>query len=201
MASKPYNLIAAPFTVWSAPVGEVFPDLADAPSGNWTKIGTSGDLEYGEEGVTVTHQQTVEVWRGLGSTGARKAMRTEEGLMVAFTLHDLTLSEYAKAMNGNTVTASAAGAGAAGTDDIDLYRGLDVSLVALLVRGNASPGGAGFSMQYQVPVAFQNASPEPVFTKGAPAGLALEFMALEDPDASTAADRFGKLVVQTAAAS
>ena len=198
--TAPFEIIAAPFTAYWAPTGEAFPDLADAPAGNWVQIGTSGDEDYNEEGVTVQHSQSTETFRGLGGTGPRKAFRTEEGLLIGFTLHDLTLEQYAVAMNGATVTTTPAGSGTAGTKDIDLYRGLTVQNIALLLRAEASPYGA-FRTQYQVPVVFMSSSPEPVFTKGEPAGLRLEFMALEDPNASTAADRFGKLVAQNAAAS
>lgn len=198
---EPFHLIAAPFTAWWAPVDEAFPDVSEAPAGNWKKIGTSGDSDYNEEGVTVSHQQTVEVFRGLGGTGPRKAFRTEEGLLISFQLHDLTLAQYALALNNNTVDTTAAAVGVAGTKDVDLYRGLDVQQMALLLRGDVSPEGAGFKMQYQIPVCFVSSSPEPVYTKGSPAGLALEFTALEDPDAAAASDRFGKLVVQDAAAS
>jgi hypothetical protein len=196
--SEPFEIIAAPFDVWWAPVDESFPDLADAPAGNWTKIGTSGARDYNEEGVTINHEQTVEMFRGLGSTGPRKAFRTEEALSIAFQLHDLTLAQYALALNSNTVGTTAAGSGTAGVSTLGLYRGTEVQLIALLVRGAVSPAGAGWSMQYEVPVCFQNGSPAPVYQKDQPAGLALEFMALEDPDASTEDERFGRLVVQTA---
>jgi len=72
--------------------------------------------------------------------------------------------------------------------------------MALLVRGNVSGYGDGFKSQYEIPVCFQSGSPEPVYTKGEPAGLALEFTALEDPAAATPDMRFGRLVMQHQAA-
>lgn len=193
---QPYEIVAAPFTVWRAPAGEVFPLIDVAPAGNWTKIGTSGDRNYSEEGVTVAHGQTIEMARPLGSTGPVKAFRTEESLIVRFTLWDLLLAQYAHALNDNAVATTAAGSGTAGYRALALYRGLDVAVLALLVRGEVSPEGATWNTQYEVPNCYQSSSPEPVFVKGAPAGLALEFTALEDPDAATAAARFGRLVVQ-----
>ena len=193
---RPYEIIAAPFTLYWAATGTTFPTFDAAPSVSWTKIGTSGDRNYAPDGVTVSHAQTLEIVRALGGTGPIKALRTEEMLSVKLTLWDLLLEQYNIALNGNTVTTTAAGAGTAGFKEVQLYRGLSVQTFALLVRGDVSPEGSGWKSQYQVPVAFQNGSPEPVFRKNEPAGLALEFVAIEDPDAASEGDRFGKLLVQ-----
>ena len=108
----------------------------------------------------------------------------------------LSGSVYRLALDNNAVATTAAGGGTAGFKEVNLYRGLDVAQMALLVRGDVSPEGDGWKTQYQIPVVVQSGSPEPVFAKGAPAGLALEFTAIEDPNAASAAARFGKLVVQ-----
>lgn len=202
MAQAPYEIVAQPFTLWVAAVGTTFPEIDETPDGSWTKVGTSGDRNYSEDGVTVMHSQTVEAWRALGSTGPRKAFRTEEEMRVGMTLMDLTLEQYALALNYNTVTTVAADVDTGGYKSIGLSRGLDLPQRALLVRGVGSPYGAGsvqaWNMQYQIPVAVQVAEPEVVFVKGEPAGLALEFLAIEDPSASDATERFGLLLAQTA---
>lgn len=198
--STPYEVVAQPFTLWVAPVGTAFPDVDTAPNGSWTKVGTSGDLNYTEDGVTVTHSQSVELWRALGSTGPRKAFRGEEELRIALTLADLTLEQYKNAMNYNTVTDTPAGVGTPGYRKLGLSRGLAVNQRALLVRGNGGPYGDAMAMQYEIPVAVEAGEPEVVFMKTEPAGLALEFVALEDPNASSAAERFGRLVAQDAVA-
>lgn len=197
---QPYEIIAAPFTVWFAPVGEAFPAIDAAPAGNWAMIGTSGDENYTEDGVTVAHSQTIETVRVAGTTGPRKAFRTAEDLMIRLTLFDMTLEHYARAMNGNAVTTTAAGSGTAGFKKIGLRQGLEVTRLALLARGDASAYGDGWKAQYEVPICFQSGSPEPVFRKGQPAGLALEFTALEDSGAASEAERFGRLVFQHQAA-
>lgn len=199
MSQTPYEIVAAPFTLWVAAVGTAFPEFDETPSGSWTKVGTSGDLNYSEDGVTVTHNQTVEKFRALGSTGPRKAFRAEEELHISLTLHDLTLEQYALAMNYNTVTTVAAGSGVPGIKKLGLSRGLDVLQRTLLVRGaDASPYGTGWGLQYEIPVAVQIGEPEVVFVKGEPAGLALEFEALENPAAASPAERFGRIVAQNA---
>lgn len=200
MSVRPFEVVAQPFTIWTAPVGTAFPAVDAAPSGSWSKVGTSGDLNITEDGVTITHNQTVEMWRALGSTGPRKAFRTEEELHIAFVLADISLEQYAKALNGNNVTTTPPDVDSGGFKSVGMSRGLEVQQVALLCRGENGPYGDGWPMQYEVPVAVQIGEPEVVYVKGEPAGLALEFAALEDPDAATAHERFGRIVAQNAEA-
>lgn len=201
MAQTPFEIIAQPFTVWIAPTGESFPGVGDAPAGNWTKIGTSGDRNYSEDGVTVTPAQTVEIFRALGSTGPRKAFRTEEELRISFAVADLTLEQVKHALNQNTVTTVAPGVNP-GYKKIGLSRGLTVQQRALLIRGQESPYGEGaaddWDLQFEVPVAVEVGEPEMVFVKGEPAMVQLEFLALEDPNAASDDERFGRLIAQNA---
>ncbi|MEO9612634.1 MAG: hypothetical protein ABJG86_09725 [Nitratireductor sp.] len=192
----PFEIIAAPFIAYFAPLGEAFPAIDAVPAGNWVKIGTSGDLSYDPEGVTVRHNQTVNPVRPLGSTGAVKAFRQEEDLVVAFTLWDVSLESYRLAVNSNEVTTTAAGAGTAGFKALSFYQGEQVATMALLLRSDVSPYGDGMKMQYEVPYCYLSGNPEPKFRKGEPAGLALEFSSLVDPNAATPGARFGRLVAQ-----
>lgn len=194
--STPYEIIAAPFTVWYAPEGTAFPDVEIAPPNPWAKIGTSGDLNYTDEGVTIAHSQEMELFRSLGDAGSRKAFRTEEDLMIRLVMTDLTLENYAHALNSNSVTTVPA-ASNAGYKWVGLSRGFAVATVALLVRG-PSPYGANWTMQFEVPRAAQTGNPEPVMRKGEPAGLALEWTALVDPNALTEFERFGRILAQHA---
>jgi len=194
----PLEVVATPFELWLAPVGESFPLIDATPAGNWVKIGTSGHRSTTEDGVTVTHSKNIEEIRSLGSTGPIKGFITEEGLVISLTIMDITLENYNLAFNHNTVTDTAASSGVAGIREMDLYMGpvVDLAQRALLVRGlNASPYLASSNIQYQIPVVYESGSPEVVSQKGTPIGLALEFTAIEDPNASTDADRFGKLVM------
>lgn len=194
--SEPYEIIASPYTLYKAPVGTAFPLIDTTPAVDWVKIGVHGDRSVNEDGVTVAHSQAVNTVRTAGSTGPIKAFRNEEDMVVSLTLLDLTLEAYAIALNGNAVTATAAGVGTAGFKSLKLYRGVQVETFALLIRGVASAYGDGWNAQYQLPVCFQSGDPEPVFTKGEPAGLALEFTCLEDHDAPSADLRFGQLIMQ-----
>ncbi len=196
----PFEIIAAPVTVYQAALGEAFPLIDAAVAGNWSKIGTSGDRNIPEDGVTVAHSQEIEPFYSIGGTGPQKVFRTREGFICRFTLADLTLEEYSRILNDNSVTDTAAASSVAGIREVDIYRGATVSQVALLIRGTFSAYGDTWNTQFQIPNCFQTGSPEPVFQKGTPAALAFEFTAIEDPLAATAGDRFGKLVMQDATA-
>lgn len=206
--AAPYEILATPFEVWLAPVGTAFPTLDEEPdelspsdsNEVWALLGANGADNQGDEGVTVEHQQTLNVFHGGKSTAPLKAWRTEEGLRIAFTLFDVTLEAYAKAINDQTITDNAAASGTAGYREIPLHQGGQVAVFALLARGENSPYGDGWLAQYEVPKVYQSGNPAPVYRKGQPAGLQFEFMALADLDAATEAERFGRLIVQDAAA-
>ena len=195
--SAPLEIIAGPIEVWLGPVGEAFPDIGEVPAGNWVKVGTNGDKNITEDGVSVSHPQTLEVFRSLGSTGPVKAFRTEEDLIISFTLADLTLEQYKFVLNGGAVTDVPAAAGVGGYRKLPLLRGLDVTQYAMLARG-LSPYMATGKADYQVPRVVHQGEPEAVFVKGTPAGLLFEMRAIEDPD--FAGGRFGQVLAQDAAA-
>lgn len=197
MAETPYEIIAAPFEAWLAPVGEAFPNVGALPGVNWVKLGTSGDRSISEDGVTVSHPQTVEYIRTLGSTGPVKAFRTEEDLMISFTLLDMTLEQYRHVLNTGAVTDVAAVAGVPGYRKLPILRGGDLTQRALLLRG-PSPYGDGWKLDYQVPRIVHVGEPEIVFKKGEPAGLLFELRAIEDPD--FAGGKFGQILAQDAEA-
>jgi len=195
---EPYEIIMSPFEVYLAPVGEAFPLIDAVPAGNWALLGTRGKGNIAEDGITVTHNQTLNPHRTSGTTGPVKVVRSEEELLISFLLEDLSLEQYAKVLNNVAVSDTPAGVGTAGFRDITLRQGPDVSAYALLCRGK-SPYGDSWNSQYQVPIVYQNDNPAPAFTKSGAAGLQVTLAALEDLSAATDAERFGKLVAQDAA--
>ena len=196
---QPYEIIVSPFQIYLAPVGEAFSLLDDVPAGNWRLLGTSGKKNYAEDGVTVTHEQTINQIRTLGTTGPIKVARPEENMTIELILMDCSLEHYATLLNDVAVGDIAAGVGTPGYREMTLRQGPDVTTFALICKG-VSPYADGWYMQYQVPIVYQGSNPAPVYSKGAAAGLACNFMALEDPNAGTDAERFGKLVAQDAEA-
>lgn len=205
MPFSPFEIVVAtPFEVYIAPVGEAFPEVDAAPAGNWALLGTNGNRNMTEDGVTVQHSQTIKLHMVYGSTMAVKATRSQEEHRYTFTLLDILPTEYSRILNHNTVTSVAAGAGTPGHDDINLYQGFDVTEKAWLFRGpNASPmssTGSIFNLQYEVPTGIIDGSPKVVYNKTDPAGLLFEVVALFDDD-ETAGEEAGRLVVQDAVAS
>lgn len=198
--TTPYEIIAAPFTLYWAPVGSAFPLVSSAPTAPWIKVGSSGNLNYDDAaGVTVMHSQSTQAFRALGDAGTRKMFRTEESMKVRLKLVDITAEQYRHALNMNAVTATAASTGIPGTKKLPLSRGFTVATVALLIRGDVSPyGDSPLAMQYEIPSAAQVGSPTVLFKKSEPVGLELEWEVLVDPNASSDLERFGRLIEQTA---
>ncbi|MBS3927094.1 MAG: hypothetical protein KGZ65_00115 [Sphingomonadales bacterium] len=176
--AAPYEIVAAPLTVYLAAVGTAFPDVDESPGGSWTKLGTSGDKNYSDDGVTVSLPQSIETFTPAGDTVPRKAFRTEEGLEISFTLVDLTPEQVAKVLDDAAITTVAASSGVPGTKKIPLRRGLQVANFALLARGISSVNDS-LACQFEVDSCYQSGEPEPVFNKGEPAGLELTFTALD----------------------
>lgn len=182
----PFQILAGPADVYVAAAATAFPAVNAAPSGSWTAIGRT------EGGVTVRHTQTVNPITADQYTGPVKAIRTEEGLEVEFSVVDMTLENYGLVMSNATVTAAG---GPPATKTINLHKGVAVDLRSILIRGRSPYGN--FPAQYQIPLAFQSESPEVSFVKDDKSVLACVWTALEDLTASTDAERFGKLVAQT----
>jgi hypothetical protein len=197
----PLEVLAAPFTMYVAPVGTAFPDVDETPdSSDWTLVGAAGPLNYDEAGINVEHAQSMAFWRSLGDAGSRKVFRSSEDLKIGLMLVDVTPEAYSFALNGNSVTTTPAGAGTPGTKKIGLSRGFTVDTRAVLLRG-PSPEMEDGVMQYECPRAAQTGEPKPVYTKDKPAMLQIEWTALVDPDAADPSEYFGRIVVQTAVAS
>ncbi|MEL7447107.1 MAG: hypothetical protein AAGK02_15070 [Pseudomonadota bacterium] len=190
----PYEIIGAPLTVWIAPIGEAFPDLDTAPAGNWSLLGTNGDRNYDNSGITVQHGKSYNKVRTAGATGPVKAFLNEEDLMFQLTLLDLTLEQYQFALNGNAITTVAAGSGTMGTKKIGLSQSVGRTAEFTLLARGLSPYDEALPMQYCVPRCYDSGGARPQYRKGEPAGLALELTALEDLAAASEEERFGYII-------
>lgn len=183
--AAPMEVIAAPLTVYVGVLGLNEPDVSAGPDASWTKLGTAGTKNYSDKGIVVTHDQTIVTWKPAGSTGPRKAWRTEEFVTIEGELVDLTIEQYAKLMNDATVTTSGI------KKSMPLQQGATVTMFSLLAVG-ISPVDATLKAQYWCPMVFQADNPAPSFAAaGVPAMLAFKFQALED-----ATNGFGKFTEQ-----
>ena len=187
----PYEILTGVGELYLAPVGKTMPEVDAAPGASWISLGDTQD------GVTVTADQDIEEIRVDQETGPVKATRTEESLVLETKLAAMTLENLAYVL-GNTVTDTPAASGVIGTREVGMYRGQSVSTYAFLFRGTSAYGD--YPAQYQVPMGYFGGAMEAEYTKDGNAAIPCEFHALVDPNAATAAERFGVLVMQDAAA-
>lgn len=129
---QPYEIIAGPLKLWLAPVGTAFPTIGAAPSGTWIPVGTNNDRNQSADGVTVTHSETLQEVKPGGAVGPVKVFREDESLKFKVVMWDMTVEQYAAALNGNTVTTTAAGVGTPGTKKIGLSKGKTVKELSLI---------------------------------------------------------------------
>lgn len=181
--SEPFEVIAGPIQVWTAPIATAFPAIDAAPGVGWTLLGTNGDKNITEDGLTIRHTGEDSIFYSLGSTGPRKNFRTREGQELEFVLADLSAEMYARALNLDPadIVDTAAATGTAGERYFPTLRGFTFPTVAVLARCGMSPYGDGFNSQWEVPMAQQVGNPELVFNKSDPVGLQFLFRCLEDP--------------------
>lgn len=179
--AAPFNVVVYPLTVYVAPTGTTFPAIDDDETGFdplWKKLGTAGAHDYDDSGVTTSHAGTTETFSGAISTVARKAFRTTEEFKLGFNLVDLSPEQYALIMDRAGITTVAVGVGVAGEKSFSVLRGITVETYALLARGLSTVEDSQ-NYQIEVAVCYQSGDPAPVFAKGAPAMLAVEFTAME----------------------
>ncbi|KKN55916.1 hypothetical protein LCGC14_0577590 [marine sediment metagenome] len=174
-----------------APVGEAFPDVDTTPAGNWESL---GDVDGG---VTVNLNQTLDEHRVDDESGPIKATISEEDLQIVANLAEATLENLGNAFDRQDPV-TAAGPPAIKTNT--LYRGVGVVTEMALLFRTSSPYvlGTASNMQFEVPRAVQAGNIGPAFVKDGKTLIPVEFHALADQSAPTAAEKFGRLIAQTA---
>lgn len=193
--SAPWEVIAGPAEIYIAAAGTARPTIATYPlpapsSPTWVGLGTNKELNYDEQGIRIASPQEITKWKSLGDTGSRKAFRVSEDFQFGVKVVDITLEQWAHALNGNTITPTAQAGAAAGSRKIGLSRGPGVVSFALLIR-YPSPYGADLWGQIWVPYAINEGQTELMFQKGTPAGLDFLFSAMINPAAASDDERFG----------
>jgi hypothetical protein len=186
-----YELLTGVGRLYVAPVGTAFPALSATPAGSWVDVGETRD------GVTITHEQTIEEAQCDQILGPLKAFRTDEALGVQTNLVCANLERMADLL-GATVADTPPGSGTIGSREVHLHCGDTVKEYALLFRGD-SPYGA-YPAQYEVPRGYFRDAMTLNHRKGETVTLPANFRALVDLTASNDEDRFGRLVAQDATA-
>lgn len=186
-----YALLTNVGRIYIAPTGTAFPDLDEAPGSPWRDLGDTQD------GVDVNSDDKVELVRTDQRTGPVKATRTDETVVIKTKLAEATLENLADAL-GVDLTDTAAGSGTIGTREVPLHRGAEVSEFALLFRGDSPYGN--FPAQYELPRAYCDEVGVLKYEKGKNAPIPITFKCLEDLEAATEEERYGRLIVQDAVA-
>ncbi len=192
MSASPFELLAGPALVYLAPVGESMPAINAAPGGNWVSLGET------DGGVMVRPMQTVFPIRTDQSINVRKYQRSESSFEVAFNLATLTLENFAKVIDGKSVTDVAADTGVAGYRHLPLGYKVDMKQWAMLVRGPSPYMDANLQWELKQVVNIA-ASPEMSHNRTGLTVLACQFAAIKDPNASNDDSAYGRLVAQDAA--
>jgi hypothetical protein len=193
----PNEILAAPIEAWLAAVGSAFPQIDEDPDTPWVLLGTSGSLNYMDDGVTIDQGETNKIFRALGDGGPRKVFPDEENQVITLILADAKLEQIKLVLNGNTVTTVPATTGVPGYKKIGLTRTAPKKHYALLLRTTGiSPEGDGWNMQYEIPIVCHTGSPKPVYKRSDPVGYAVELTTVVDFSASSPDERFGRLLVQ-----
>lgn len=193
--AAPEEILAYPLNIYLAAVGSTMPDIDADPTTPWELLGTAGDLNYDENGVVVSHGETVFDFTPAGSTMPAKRFRVNESLLTKLNLADVSPEVYAKVMNDASVTTVAAGVGQAGEKHFSLFRGDQVASFAVVMRG-PSPVDNDLNMQYEVPKAFVSVNGDVPFNKGVATILPVEIQMIRHSTADNPICR-----IQTAAAS
>lgn len=186
----PFEIFASgAFDIFLAPPNQADPALA-APPVAWVKLGVAGAQDYAEDGIKITKATENNEIYGLGAYGVRKVFRTRETLKIGVTLLDATIEAYQAAFNQSAITTVV---GPPAEKNIPLQEGIATPVTrALLIRGANSPYMDGGFFTFWIPIVYQTGSPDTVFKKSDPIGLALEFTAISD-----ATNGFGKIHGQT----
>lgn len=188
--TAPFEIVAGAVEAYLAVVGTAFTAINAAPAGAWVKLGAAGSKSTSEDGVIIRSSQSVSKIRTLGTTGARKAFRSEEDLEVELTVFDITAEAFAAAMNGLTITTLA---GPPAEKTVPLIQGPVVIERAMMIRGVLSPyADSASNLQFDIPRVFQDEGVEMVFKKDEPVGLKMRFYTLQDDSAG-----FGKIHLPT----
>lgn len=172
----PNEIIAAPLTVYLADVGTAFPAIdAVLPTGGWEALGTEGDSNYDEEGVTVSHAEEVYDFTPAGRTMPSKRFRTSESFEVSLNLVDVSPETYAKVMNDAAITDIGT------AKKFSLYRGPIINSFAVVLRGQSSEDN-DLNMQYEFSKAFLSVNGDVQYTKGKVAMLPIKIQVIRHAD-------------------
>jgi hypothetical protein len=198
---QPWEQVSCVADIYVAQEGEAFPKVDAVPGGNWVLLGLAGKRDQSVAGVKINFKSTYKFHTTAGAVGWVKAFRTAKEITMECTIEDLTVETFSKKMNLGGLLEVAAASGVAGYKSVGLSAGFDMQSWSVLVRILASPYGDGMNSQFEFPRAVEAGNETLGFdSEGNVVGLLFLFNMLEDPNASSEFERFGRYVAQTAVA-
>lgn len=182
------KLLVGSGRLYTHAAGTAMPGLSADPVGaGWTDLGPIAG------GVRVEREQTLEEHFIDDDTGPVDVTRTAEALVVEANLAEATLARLAAATGADPPSASG---GPPPGMTLAAYRGSEVVKLALLFRGN-SPEGPGKRAQTYIPRGYFAGDVGLAHRSDELTVIPVEFRALVDEDAPSAAERFGVTVYES----
>ena len=177
-------MVSAPLDLYIADVGTGAPELSQPPPPPWMSLGRRGRTSIGEDGVSIDFTETIEAQRDLTTSTVTQLFRSDQDLLLKFSLMDLTVATFAELLGIQTPNVVAAGTGTAGYIESSLLRpgmgdDFDVRLRSYLVRTD-SPYGDDMNAQFWIPRAYTSLSGSLVFEKGHAVELECEVLSVRD---------------------
>lgn len=191
MATEPYEIMTGVGRLYIAAVGTPFPALDEEPGADWRDLGLTQD------GVTITMEQEIAQIFVDQENGPVKESRTQETMTIATSLAEATLENLADILGQDVITV-APGAGTIGTKEVILRRGAAIKTFALLFRGESAYGN--WPAQYEIPRGYFGGNLEMEDTKDGNRKYNIEFVATVNKSGTTDAEKYGRLVMQSAEA-
>lgn len=188
-----YNILVGVGKLYVADVGTAFPSLDQDPTAvaGWTYLGPT------DAGVKVDLDETINEFSSDQDIGVVEAVRSAEKVMISANLFEATVDHLALLLAQTPATVPA-GTGTQGYKKIGLSRGSSVTKKAFLFRGNSAYGP--YHAQYEVPYGYLSGKVGMEYKKDGMTVVPSEFHSLIDPNASSDAEKHGRLLMGNAAA-
>ena len=159
------------------------------PGASWTSLGET------DGGLAFTPKRTVKKHTTDQSFAPKKTTVLTKEIEVGFTLAQVTLERLATVLDGQTVSAVAAGSGTAGYKELTLSALATLPQYAMLIRV-PSPYADGY-LQYMLPAVSPSGDQKMSYKKDDKTMIPTTWDVLEDPDN---AGEFGSIQAFTAEA-
>lgn len=153
------------------------------PNAVWKAISVLGTSVISDAGVKLAVKANYEEYSGQ-TNFVQKAVRTLEEQIIEVELADSSGAVLSIALNGNSLSTSAAASGVPGMETLNSYQGDDVNYFALLMRG-ASPYSTDplAKREIRIPKCYNTGELSTTFKRGV-AMVSYKFKVVRGPNAT-----------------